>query len=129
MRLRYGVLGTGLFVGALWGAYHFSVVYWASSPSGATPLAILLASLFAWLPAYRVLMVWVYDRTESLLLAMLMHASLVASMFILQPLATGEAQLTYLLVLAAALWIVVGAVAVANHGHLSRRLPLRGRVA
>jgi uncharacterized protein len=129
MRLRYGVLGTGLFVGALWGAYHFSVVYWASSPSGATPLAILLASLFAWLPAYRMLLVWVYDRTESLLLAMLMHASLVASMFILQPLATGVAQLTYLLVLAAALWIVVGAVAVANHGHLSRRLPLRGRVA
>jgi hypothetical protein len=29
-------------------------------------------------PAYRVLMVWVYDRTGSLLVAMLMHARLSA---------------------------------------------------
>jgi membrane protease YdiL (CAAX protease family) len=131
MRQRYGVLGTGLIVGVLWGAYHFSVVYWASSPSGAIPLAILLAQLFAWLPAYRVLMVWVYDRTNgSLLLAMLMHASLSASMFILMNLTiSGLAQLTYLLLLSAAMWIVVGAVIVAHHGHLSRQPPLQGRVA
>ena len=31
------------------------------------------------LPAYRVLMVWVYDRTGSLLVAILMHASLTAT--------------------------------------------------
>ena len=30
-------------------------------------------------------MVWVYDRTGSLLVAMLMHASLTASMLILGP--------------------------------------------
>jgi hypothetical protein len=98
---------------------------------GAIPLAILLAQLFAWLPAYRVLMVWVYDRTNgSLLLAMLMHASLSASMFILMNLTiSGVAQLTYLLVLSVAMWIVVAAVVVANHGHLTRHAPLRGRVA
>ena len=53
LRQRYGVLTTGLIVGVLWGAYHFSVIYWSSSPSGALPLVILLAQLFAWLPAYR----------------------------------------------------------------------------
>src|SRR5215207_6880277 len=35
LRQRYGVLTTGLIVGVLWGAYHFSVIYWSSSPSGA----------------------------------------------------------------------------------------------
>jgi hypothetical protein len=34
--------------------------------------------LFSWLPPYRVLMVWVYDRTESLLVAMLMHGPIVS---------------------------------------------------
>jgi uncharacterized protein len=117
-------------VGVLWGAYHFSVIYWVSSPSGAIPLAILLVQLFAWMPAYRVLMVWVYDRTESLLLAMLMHASLSTGMFILMNTTiSGVPQLTYLLVLAAAMWVFVGAVAVANHGHLTRQPPLRTRVA
>jgi membrane protease YdiL (CAAX protease family) len=124
MRLRYGILGTGLIVGVLWGAYHLSVMLWMSSAySGALPLALLLpVQMFAWLPAFRVLMVWVYDRSgESLLLAMLMHASLSAGMLILQPLAiAGVSLLTYILVFGAALWVVVGVVAVANHGHLTR---------
>jgi hypothetical protein len=76
-------------------------------------------------------MVWVYDRTEgSLLVAMLMHASLTGSvLFIFMPLAiSGVALLSWYLVLAAALWVVVAAVAVVGGGRLSRR-PLRRRVA
>jgi uncharacterized protein len=106
------------------------MLWMSSAYSGALPLALLLpVQMFAWLPPYRVLMVWVYDRTgESLLLAMLMHASLSASMLILQPLAiAGVPLLTYILVFGAAMWVVVGVVAVANGGHLSRQ-PLRGRV-
>ena len=30
LRLRYGVLTTGLIVGVLWGAWHFRVIYWVS---------------------------------------------------------------------------------------------------
>ena len=76
-------------------------------------------------------MVWVYDRTESLLVAILMHASLSASVpFILSPLTiTGVALVTWYLVLAAALWLFVAVVAVANGGHLTRQPPLRRRVA
>jgi hypothetical protein len=81
----------------------------------------LSAQLFAWMPAFRVLMVWVYDRTESLLVAMLMHASLTASTLILQPLTTGVNLLTYLLVFGAAVWVIVAVVAVANRGQLSRQ--------
>jgi uncharacterized protein len=76
-----------------------------------------------------VLMVWVYDRTESLLVAMLMHASLIPSIFyVLTPPATGWAFVTYNLVLALALWTVVAAVALANGGIIWRQ-PLRRRMA
>jgi membrane protease YdiL (CAAX protease family) len=135
-RMRHSVLGTGLFVGVLWGVFHWPVNGWAGVTfSGALPVAISLPlQLFfftvAGLTAYRVLMVWVYERTgESLLVAILMHASLTASMIILPPVLTGVAFLIYNLVFTAALWVVVGAVALATGGHLTRQPPLRGRVA
>jgi hypothetical protein len=107
---RHGILVTGLIVGVLWGAYHFSVIYWSSGTIGVLPLAVLAAQLFAWLPAYRVLMVWVYERTRSLLLAMLMHAAATASMFILQPMnATGVTLLAFILAYGAAFWLLVAA--------------------
>jgi membrane protease YdiL (CAAX protease family) len=129
LRLRYSVLTTGLIVGFLWGAWHFLMNFWTSgSPSGALSLALLLHSVLfsvGILPAYRVLMVWVYDRTGSLLVAMLMHMSLIISNVILVPLAIGVHLVTWSLVLATALWVVVAAVAVANRGQLSRQ-PLPG---
>jgi membrane protease YdiL (CAAX protease family) len=120
LRQHHGVLTTGLIVGLLWGAWHFILFWESDSFSGALPLALLLVRLFSWLPAYRVLMVWVYDRTESLLVAMLMHVCLVASTVIVEPPLTGGALLTYILVRAAVLWVVVAAVAVANRGQLER---------
>ncbi|NOT08417.1 MAG: CPBP family intramembrane metalloprotease [Gemmatimonadales bacterium] len=117
LRRRYGVLATGLIVGLLWGAWHFLVVWWGSSgTSGAVSLAVYLpAMLFSFLPPYRVLMVWVYDRTGSLLVAMVMHASLTASVRILDPLAiSGVPIVTYNLVLGAALWVLVAVVALAD---------------
>jgi uncharacterized protein len=121
MRRRYGVLRTGLLVGVLWGAWHFLMFWEPGSFSGALPLAVLLVRLFSWLPAYRVLMVWVYDRTGSLLVAMLMHGSLTATQLILMPLpASGMSLVTSILAWAAALWIVVAVIAVANGRQFSR---------
>jgi membrane protease YdiL (CAAX protease family) len=129
-RMRYGVLATGLIVGVLWGVIHLPVYYWAASGdlSGALLLAVVAANVLAWFPPYRMLMVWVYDRTESLLLAMLMHGSATGSLVIFASLAPGWPLLTFLLVFGAVLWVVVGVVALANHGHLTRE-PLRRRVA
>jgi uncharacterized protein len=128
LRPRYGVLTSGLIVGALWGAWHFIVNLWSSgTPSGALSLALFLHSfLFSVgvLPAYRLLMVWVYDRTGSLLVAMLMHASLTTSNVLLVPLASEAPLVTWSLVVAATLWVAVVAVVVARGGQTSRQ-PLR----
>ena len=108
------------------------VAFWSSgSASGEPALVSFLLDAFLFLVAFRVLMVWVYERTaESMLVAMLMHASFSASMLILQPLGLALVPgLTWALVLAASLWVLVGAIAVAQDGHLSRQPPLRKRVA
>jgi len=61
-----------------------------------------------------VLMVWVYDRTANLPLAMCMHASLTASVRIFDPVPiSGWSIVLYNLVLGAVLWVVVAAVATA----------------
>lgn len=77
MRFHNNIQTTGLIVGLLWGAWHFPPFWKINSFSGAIPLSILLVQLFAWLPPYRTLMVWVHDQTKSLLITILMHASLV----------------------------------------------------
>jgi membrane protease YdiL (CAAX protease family) len=110
---RYGVFATGLLVGILWGAWHFLSNYLGSAtPAGGLPLTIFLpVLLFSFLPPYRVLMVWVYDRTRSLLVAILMHASLVTFWLSSTPLAiAGVPQVTWYLMWAAALWVIVLAV-------------------
>jgi membrane protease YdiL (CAAX protease family) len=135
LRLRYSILSTGLIVGVIWGAWHIlSNDVWAiRTYSGAlSPTLFVILRGFGFLigqlPPFRVLMVWVYDRTGSLLVAMLMHAGLTASSLILAPLAeSGAPVLIYDLVLAVAMWVVAAAVAAANRGQLSRQ-PLLRRV-
>ncbi len=128
-RTRHGVLTTGLIVGVAWGAWHFLVMIWGGGmPSGILELAILTAQLFAWLPAFRIIMTWVHDRTESLPVAMIMHASLTASVLILQPAVTGAPLLTFLLAWGALLWLVVAVIAMAD-GRQRLRRPLSSRVA
>ena len=119
LRLRYGVVVVGLIVGVLWGAWHVPVTLAGSGdPSGALSPSIFLPALVFYatvLPGFRVLMVWVYDRTESLLVAILMHASLTATtVAIFLPQTTGAPLIAYYLVLATALWTCVGVIAGVN---------------
>lgn len=127
-RLRHGILATGLIVGSLYGAWRALIVVWAGSSFAGelAPILFFPAGLFTWLPAGRVLIVWVYDRTGSLLVAILMDTSLLASWTIITPLTiVGLPLVTYYLLLAAALWVVVAAVAVANRGRLTPPAPRR----
>jgi membrane protease YdiL (CAAX protease family) len=112
LRKRYGILATGLIVGLLWGAWHFPLFSASVISSGAFPPAVLLAVLlFSWLPPYRVVMVWVYDRTKSLLVVILMHMPIVVDEFVLLPQGISVGSLvTYDLLFAAALWALVAAI-------------------
>jgi membrane protease YdiL (CAAX protease family) len=109
LRRRHGVLATGLIVGLLWAAWHVLAVLWggAAAIGSVSPAIFVPIDLLSALPVYRVLMVWVYDRTQSLSVAMLMHASLTATVIVLGPAASGTTVLTYDVVLAAVLWAVV----------------------
>jgi uncharacterized protein len=125
LRERYSVLVTGLIVGALWGFWHLLIAFWASRGlAGETSLLGFIGGFMAFyfvaLTAYRVLMVWMYDHTGSLLLAMLMHAVLSSSTIILQPL-SAQGHFTWNLLLGMALWIVVALIAIVWRGELSRR--------
>ena len=92
----------------------------------------LAVSLFTWLPAYRVLMVWVYERTNvSLLVVMLMSASFVVAWNSLnnalaQTLTTLAA---FYLVMTVVSCAIVAVVALAQGRYLSRQPPPRRRVA
>jgi membrane protease YdiL (CAAX protease family) len=57
LRLRHGVVATGLIVGLLWGAWHFPL-FSGGDLSGAVPRAVFLPVQLSSLPAYRVLIVW-----------------------------------------------------------------------
>jgi membrane protease YdiL (CAAX protease family) len=124
MRRRYGVLGTGVLLGVLWGAWHFPMFWEPDSFSGGLPFAVLLVRLFSWLPAYRVLMVWVYDGTGSLFVAMLMHASLTGTQLILMPPpSSGMPLMISILAWAAALWILVAMIVVGSRWQLAGPAP------
>lgn len=104
---RHGVLATGLFMGVLWSAWHFPFFSGSSDPSGLVPAPLLVAVvLFAWLPPYRVLMVWVYERTRSVFLAILMHTPIFAGMYVLADDATGAGLAAKLLAWGAAYWAI-----------------------
>ena len=111
VRLHFSTLKSGIIIGLLYAVWNFPVVFWVSSATGTVgslPMVIFMpAVLFTWLPACRVLMVWVYEHTESLLLIMLMHASLIAFWRIFTPLIlTGAALITYYFVFTASVWII-----------------------
>jgi hypothetical protein len=112
LRKRFGILTTGLVIGFVWGIWHVPVTFWASGDAvGNLSLALFwppFVFYMAVLPFFRVLMVWLYDKTESLLLAMLMHGSLTGStLFVLQPAAEGKGLVFFYIILAAVMGISV----------------------
>ena len=118
LRPQHSVLVTGLIAGVLWGAWHILTndLWGAGMTAGDMPLTLFMtvsavSFLVGQLPAFRVLMVWVYDRTGSLPVAMLMHASLTASAFILDPVGVSGATLfVYGFALTLVWWVIVAAL-------------------
>ena len=109
LRARHSILATGLAVGVVWGAWHLPLFWESDSFSATLPLAILVTRLFSWLPAFRVLLVWMYDRTRSLPVVMFMHTAVSFVSLALQPpeAMTGARLLIGLLVSAAMMWLLL----------------------
>ncbi len=126
LRKKYSILSTGLIVGILWGIWHFMIAFWASNYlAAADSRTMFVAGFVAFyllaLPAYRVLLVLVYDRTGSLPVIMLMHAFLSASTLILQPSSSGEIAFIWNLVLGIILWIIIATIVITNRLHVSQK--------
>jgi uncharacterized protein len=117
LRKRHGLLATGLILGLPWGVMHLP----AYAASGAVPPALEVAGIFFYFVPYRMLMVWVYDHTQSVLIAILMHVPLIVFLFnLLVPAMAAVPELIFNLAFGATLWVFVAAVAVANRRKLSR---------
>lgn len=136
LRRRHNVPATGLIVGIGWSAWHLLPNVWSSrAASGELALSHFLAAtalgvFIGYLTAFRILMVWVYERTQSLFVAILMHVSLTASLLILNPLGlSGAHLLAYSFALAAAVWIVVAVVAARAGCHVEPRFHQSGQRA
>lgn len=123
LRRRHPPLRTALVVGVLWGAWHIltNAILASGTYAGTRTPALhltvrIVGFLVGGLPAFRILMVWVHERTGSLPLVMLMHASLTASTLILSPAGiSGTPLLVYDLVSSGAWWLVVATVAAVGH--------------
>lgn len=123
MRLRLSPLAAGSTLGVIWGVWHLLPTYWGSGNSAGVfdPWLFLPPCVFylGVLPAYRTLIVLVYEATGSLLVAVLQHASLTAcSLFILAPSATGAPLAGYYVVLSVLMW---GAVAMVRRNQRARQ--------
>jgi uncharacterized protein len=108
LRTRYGIVQTAVLLGVMWGAWHFLAVYWGSASAfGTVPASVfMLVGMFSFLPPYRLLMVRVHERTGSLLIGILMHASLTSSMLIFGPHVVGAASIANNLAFSTVLWLV-----------------------
>jgi membrane protease YdiL (CAAX protease family) len=112
MRQRFGPFAGALVLGVLWGVWHLPVVdsLGAASPHGAAWPAFFGAFVFL-LTAVRMLIAWVYDNTNSLRMAQLVHASSTGCLVMLSAShVTPWQEAGWYWVYGAVLWIVVVAL-------------------
>ena len=120
LRKHHGVLATGLLMGLLWGLWHYPIFSASGRSSGSlSPLVFTLLLLFTWLIPYRILIVWLYDHTHSVLLSVLMHVPIVTAEFVLSPEGQSPAFIaTSNIIFALALWLLIAVIFVASRGRL-----------
>jgi membrane protease YdiL (CAAX protease family) len=107
----------GLWLGLVWALWHVLVDYRQNaSAMGALWLLEFAVLYIGALTAYRVLMTWLYANTQSLLLAVLMHASYTGWLLTLYPATSLEQGLVWQTGFALALWVMVAVVMTGRAG-------------
>lgn len=108
---RKSLMVAGLSLGCIWALWHLLVDfrYNAGAMGAVWPLEFFITYLLA-LPPYRLLMTWVYGHTQSLALAILMHASFTGSLLVLVPVVPASVGFYWQSAFAVALWVLVAVV-------------------
>jgi membrane protease YdiL (CAAX protease family) len=109
LSLKDNLMATGFKIGMMWGLWHFaSNLIGSADGAGTLPLPFYMVGiLFSFLPPFRILMTWVYRHTGSLLIAILMHASLDVFWILSTPnVLTGLQRVIWYIAWAAVLWMI-----------------------
>ena len=92
LRSKANVISTGIVIGIVWGAWHIlSNDVWVMRTYQGPLSPVLFASirgvgfLIGFLLPFRIILVWLFEQTQSLFLVALMHGSLTSSVMILGP--------------------------------------------
>ena len=120
MRARGSALSAAMVLGLLWGAWHLPAINYlgAATPHGRYWLPFFLSFTLA-MTAMRTLIAWLYQNTQSLLLAQLMHISSTGALVIFSPPVSAAQESLWYGLYGCLLWLLV-AVLVAVRG---RNLP------
>lgn len=101
----------GLSLGLIWAFWHLLVDFrYNIDAMGTTWLLEFAIVYLATLTPYRMLMTWVYSKTQSLLVAMLMHASFTGWLLVLFPTTSLTQSLFWQSAFALTLWGIVAVV-------------------
>jgi membrane protease YdiL (CAAX protease family) len=118
LTLNQNIIKAGLFLGIIWGLWHLLSNYLGSAAeAGSVSLLLYIpVMLFSFLPPFRILMIWVYRHTGSLLIAVLMHASLNMFWMLSMPVAiTGKERVIWYALWAVVLWSVVAIISITSN--------------
>jgi uncharacterized protein len=118
LRLNQNLIATGINLGIMWGLWHLLSNYIGSAVgAGTVPLPLYMSViLVSFLPPFRILMVWVYQHTRSLFIAILMHASLDVFWILSMPVAiTGKERVTWYTLWAVVLWGIVAIIGIVSN--------------
>ena len=115
MRLKYSVLRASIFLGILHALWHIVADFLGNYNNYGIIWFPYFVSFSVFIVALRIIIVWVYENTESLLLAQLMHASSSGFLSVLVPIGiTGKTRLIFYAVYAVALWIIACLIIIRN---------------
>jgi membrane protease YdiL (CAAX protease family) len=132
LQLKRSPLAASLQLGGLWGFWHLLADYFGNSANMRELwLPYFVFGFVAAMTATRVLIAWVYNRTGSLWLAQLMHASSTGFLYALgisatSPFGASGYALSFV-IYAAAIWIVV-AILIARTGKQLTRPTIQAQV-
>jgi membrane protease YdiL (CAAX protease family) len=118
LTLNQNIIKAGIYLGIMWGLWHLLSNYLGSSAeAGSVSLLLYIPiMLFSFLPPFRILMIWVYRHTGSLLIAVLMHASLDMFWMLSMPVAiTGKERVIWYVLWAVLLWSIVAIISITSN--------------